>query len=173
VVLAPDLVPDADGDGVAKPADCNDLDPAIRPGVVDVPGNAVDEDCTDGPAPFPSLGSTIGVTFRFGPEFTQFTSLTIRRVKAGSRLRLQCRGRGCPFRSRTRTRGLGRNRAKLEIVRPLKKARLKPGARFIVRLTKPGTVGVFLRFKVRPGKPPLRRERCLPPGATDPVRCAG
>jgi hypothetical protein len=39
------LQPDADGDGLDDPADCNDLDPAIRPGRPDTPENGVDEDC--------------------------------------------------------------------------------------------------------------------------------
>jgi hypothetical protein len=37
---------DADSDGVRRPADCNDTNPAIRPGVIDVPDNGVDEDCS-------------------------------------------------------------------------------------------------------------------------------
>jgi hypothetical protein len=37
---------DADGDGVRRPADCDDTKPAIRPGVVDVVENGVDEDCS-------------------------------------------------------------------------------------------------------------------------------
>ena len=50
VVLSDELVPDADGDGSAKPGDCDDRNPAIHPGVPDVPENGIDEDCTDGDA---------------------------------------------------------------------------------------------------------------------------
>jgi Putative metal-binding motif/RTX calcium-binding nonapeptide repeat (4 copies) len=37
---------DGDGDGFSSAADCNDANPAIHPGAVDVPENGVDEDCS-------------------------------------------------------------------------------------------------------------------------------
>jgi hypothetical protein len=37
---------DADGDGVRRPADCDDTNPGIRPGVTDTPDDRVDQDCS-------------------------------------------------------------------------------------------------------------------------------
>ena len=36
---------DCDGDGYARPADCNDGDPLVNPEAYDFPGNGVDDDC--------------------------------------------------------------------------------------------------------------------------------
>ena len=46
VAISDERIPDADGDGASKPADCDDGNPAVRPGVVDTPDNGVDEDCS-------------------------------------------------------------------------------------------------------------------------------
>jgi hypothetical protein len=37
--------PDADQDGFAPPADCNDANPAIRPGALEIAGDGIDQDC--------------------------------------------------------------------------------------------------------------------------------
>jgi hypothetical protein len=37
---------DADGDGVRRPADCDDTNPGIHPGAVDTPDDGIDQDCS-------------------------------------------------------------------------------------------------------------------------------
>ena len=37
---------DADGDGVRRPADCDDTNPAIHPGAADIPDDGIDQDCS-------------------------------------------------------------------------------------------------------------------------------
>jgi hypothetical protein len=39
------LVRDLDGDGIAKPQDCDDANPAIRPSALDLPDDGIDQDC--------------------------------------------------------------------------------------------------------------------------------
>jgi putative metal-binding protein/hemolysin type calcium-binding protein len=43
-------VVDIDGDGAPHALDCDDANPAIRPGAVDVPGDGIDQDCAGGDA---------------------------------------------------------------------------------------------------------------------------
>jgi hypothetical protein len=64
-----------------------------------------------------------------------------------------------------------RNRGKLVVSNPLRGAKLRRGARFEVRVTKPRTVGLVVGYTVRKGLAPLRTDLCVRPGAKPPGRC--
>ncbi len=165
------VILDRDGDGVGRPADCDDADPRVRPGLAEIPGNAVDEDCSGGPAPFRPTGAEITSRFSASARGTKVVRLVARRVPAGATVLLRCRGRGCP-KPRTVRREIGKAAKKVKLHPLLAGRRLKPGAKLQVRVTLPDAIGTVAIFKVRDGRLPVRRSRCLPPGAAKPQRCA-
>ena len=48
---------------------------------------------------------------------------------------------------------------------------LMAGARVEVFVRAPGVIGRYVAFRIRAGKPPVRTDRCLMPGASEPTRC--
>ncbi|HEX6053909.1 MAG TPA: FG-GAP-like repeat-containing protein, partial [Gemmatimonadaceae bacterium] len=163
----PDL--DGDDDGALVPLDCRDDNPNIRPGVADVPQDGIDQDCSGADADYPLLNRRIGYAYddtRSGAIF--FTRLRVAPASVGDVVTMSCKGRGCPFKSR-RVR-VRKNAASLSLRRQVRRARLRNGASFVIRVTRPGTIGRYLQLNMRKGdlKP---RSRCLRPGVSRLVRC--
>ncbi|MBE2316452.1 putative metal-binding motif-containing protein [Solirubrobacter sp. CPCC 204708] len=160
---------DRDGDGVLEDADCNDFNPAARPGAVDRPDNGVDENC-DGTDALPRVDATIANAWEWSSRTTRNTSLKVRGAPAGARLELRCAGRGCPFSVRRFTSKGGTLDLRRQYFR---RARFRVGATLEIRILVPGHVAKVARFTMRRGKRPLTGYLCLPPGATKPTRtCA-
>jgi len=93
--------------------------------------------------------------------------LSILRVKAPAkaRIKVNCRGRGCPLRAQGRT-------ATARTVRfPAFQRFLRAGVSLSVRVSKGTKIGAFTRFAVRRGKLPVRADSCLDPAGIKPVPC--
>jgi hypothetical protein len=159
---------DRDGDGTLAGADCDDGNPAIRPGASDPPGDRIDQDCSGADAAYPRLTLRIGGYFVRGKR-TRFTRLYVRDVPAGSVVTLACRGKSCPF--KTRRVIVKRATRVLSLVSRFKGKRLRAGVRVELTVTHPATVGTVVRWTMRSGADPRRTELCLPPGARSAVRC--
>ena len=111
-------------------------------------------------SPFPIV-RIAGVVLRRG------VSVRVLSVRAprGARLRLRCRGRGCPATSLTRT-------SATSIVRFRRfEGTLPVGTTLELFVRQRGKIGKYTRFLVRAGRVPSRVDRCLFPGRARPVRC--
>ena len=90
------------------------------------------------------------------------------RVPAGGKVRIRCRGGGCPHGAK---RSGGARIARTLRIRRFARRILRPGAVVQIWVTKRGEIGKYTRFRIRAGKPPSRIDRCLMPGRLRPVRC--
>jgi len=87
------------------------------------------------------------------------------RAPRGSRVRIRCRGGGCPVRSVART-------STTRLVRLHRfERRLRAGVKLELFVRQAGRIGKYTRFRIRAGEAPARIDRCLLPGRGRPVRC--
>ncbi|PWU17265.1 MAG: hypothetical protein C5B48_16160 [Candidatus Rokuibacteriota bacterium] len=116
-------------------------------------------------SPFPVVSMLAAI----GTQGTTVRELVVH-APAGARIRVRCRGRGCPFRSYVKPAGRARSSRIVRIHR-FRKALLRPGALIEIFVTKQGAMGKYTRFEIRRGQPPRRTDRCLRPGSKRPTRC--
>jgi hypothetical protein len=117
-----------------------------------------------GPAlmsPFPTV-RLVGLVV---PRGARITLVEVRGGPRGARVTVRCTGRGCPFRSKKVVATTGRVRLS-DFTHVL-----RAGARVEVLVRAPGVIGRFVAWRIRAGKAPVRSDRCLMPGASEPTRC--
>ena len=114
------------------------------------------DDLTPYLRPFP----VVRITGTLVPGGARVSRLRVR-APATARVVVRCRGGGCRFFSRS----TGSSRIhELERV-------LRSGTRITIRVTRPDTIGKHVLIVIRDGSAPRRRDACLMPGSTRPVRC--
>lgn len=173
---------DNDLDGFNSLIDCNDADPAVRPGALEVNDNAIDENC-DGvlgttPASLPSPRSgpveQVVVTLAFFANAkkasTKFTTLQIKNVPLGAEVKVTCTGKRCP-KGLTGKGYVKKNAFGTVSLKQFIKSSLRSGNTITVVVSKPDAIAAVKVLKVRSNKKPLISTKCLPPGATTPVSC--
>jgi hypothetical protein len=125
---------------------------------------------TPPPPPPPVIRVTVSFSTLSSARFTVFRELVVRNVPRGSRVTVTCktkRGRKCR-RVKTFTKRNARGSVR---IRSMLRKRIPVGSVIEVRVTKPGFTGAVKRVLIRRKKVPTTTERCLPQGATRPVRC--
>jgi hypothetical protein len=168
-----ELMSDVDNDGIPAPADCNDGNPAMRPGLPDRPGNGVDENCENGDAAFARVITPVQSLFSVKRSRTKVLRLRVVDVPAGAVIELRCSGgkrRGC-FKGVKRFQ-LPTGAAAKNVRKPVRRRRLKAKSMLEVRVLAPDSIGKVVRYRMRSrGRLPVSTLLCLTPGAQRPAKC--
>jgi hypothetical protein len=137
------------------------------------------------PAPvFGTVSSTMQWSFYFTPRYTSVRALSVNGVSTAASVVVTCRGRGCPFAtdiaSIPKPRACGhRGRPKcptsgtVNLALAFRRHRLRVGATIAVFIRRPGWIGKYYSFAIRPRTGPRIQISCLTPGSTRPgVGCS-
>ncbi|MFI5008891.1 MAG: Ig-like domain-containing protein [Solirubrobacterales bacterium] len=89
---------------------------------------------------------------------------------AQARITVWCRGRGCPHKPESRIAAAGKAGVVVVEFKQFERS-LQAGAVLVIRVSEPGEIGKYTRFRVRHGKLPERVDTCLDPTGTKPIAC--
>jgi hypothetical protein len=168
-------IADRDRDGIRAPADCDDANAALRPGAPEVVGNAADENCDGRADPLQTIESTVLSAFQASRRSTRVRRLRVTQVRAGTTIRVLCRGsrkrRAC--RRATTTITVRRDTARVDLRKRLGLHRKRPRtrSRIVLWLQRPDALSRRVTFRFRSRRTPRISERCAPPGVTRTTRC--
>jgi hypothetical protein len=120
-------------------------------------------------APFPVV-RIAGILTSAGVNLSVITA----QAPPGARVRLTCRGRGCPTRSESRLVGSSSGKRRVGMVvlvfRRFERS-LTAGVILEIKISKPGTIGKYTRLTIRHGKLPTRVDSCLDSSGFKPIAC--
>lgn len=169
--LTRDCDSDRDGDGIFDPADCAPDDASRRPGVPEIPGNKVDENCDGKVDPFPTVtGNPILTWSLLANGRTKIKTLRVERLQIGDQVSLTCKGTGCK-KAATRKPTLVKKGTSVSLTKYVKDLKLAPKATLEVRVVRANAIGRVVAYTFKRRKDPEKLQRCLPPGQKKTQRC--
>jgi Ca2+-binding RTX toxin-like protein len=167
---------DADGDGFVAGFDCNDNDPAIKPGAEDIVGDGIDQDCdgADQPVPYVEFGLTRGFKDQT-KQGTRVAKLVVTRIPSSYSVRVACSNplprnkTRCPFKTKTlKPKGKA---TQVGLTLLFKNRRLPPLTTIELRITATGFNGKVRRFQIRSVGSPTDKTLCLIAPKKTPTKC--
>ena len=147
---------------------------ALNVGRLGSPGANVGQSALSFLSPFP----VVRIAGRVSRRGVRIRRLTVD-APPGSRVKLGCSGKRCPFKQRRRTvsnrvtAGRSLPPSRLLRMRAVEHRLLRPGIVLRLYVTHGNAVGKFTRFRIRRSKAPIRADLCLVPGSSRPVACPG
>jgi PKD repeat protein len=123
---------------------------AAASAVITVGSGAVAAAASPPPAPAPAtIGATLRYAFKRTASTTMFTTLLVRNLPAGARVKARCKGGGCAKKAFTAIA-----KSDTMSLKTMLRRRLKAGATITVEVTKPGMTSRIIVVTVRKGKDP-------------------
>jgi Ca2+-binding RTX toxin-like protein len=166
---------DADGDGSPDNEDCDDANPARSPDAAEILGNAVDENCRGGPAPFPVVAATSELTSQRVRERRRVNllALSVFDLRGGETVTVACRGR-CS-RNLSLRRAVRRRTSRLRLDRAVLGRWVRTGSTLLVRVARPGFSAKTKEYRMRQSGPTpvVTRRLCDLPGGGKDGDCDG
>lgn len=150
--------PDRDGDGDPNGPDCQEDNRTVHHGAKEIRGNGRDENCDGRDTPYLRVTSGIDPFFLRLSERSPVVGIQhfdIAPVKRGMRVRIECRGPGCPNgRTRKITKN-GRFRARF------RRKQFPVGTRITVMVVRKRRVGRALRYTLDGRGEPREQKLCI------------